>query len=111
MGQHWRAYRDSVAHLDRLRAERDALAAEDEWSAFQLEEIRRLAPRPGEEAELERELQVLDQRRDSIPSSLQLYDSLYQREGAVYEGTRPSSPVSSTGCAKSTLRSARKPRP
>ena len=85
VGQHWRAYRDSVARLDRLRAERDALAAEDELRAFQLEEIRRLAPRPGEEAELERELQVLDNAETLSQGGLQLYDLLYQREGAVYE--------------------------
>ena len=83
--QHWRAYRDSMAHLDRLRAERDALAAEDELRSFQLEEIRRLAPRPGEEAELERELQVLDNAETLSQGGLQLYDRLYQREGAVYE--------------------------
>ena len=83
--QHWRAYRDSVAHLDRLCAERDALAAEDSLRAFQLEEIRRLAPRPGEEAELERELQVLDNAETLSQGGLQLYDLLYQCEGAVYE--------------------------
>ena len=85
VGQHWRAYRDSVAHLDRLCTERDALAAEDEFCAFQLEEIRRLAPRPGEEPEIERELQVLDNAETLSEGSLQLYDLLYQREGAVYE--------------------------
>ena len=83
--QHWRAYRNSAARLDRLRAERDALAAEDELRSFQLEEIRRLAPRPGEEAELERELQVLDNAETLSQGGLQLYDQLYQREGAVYE--------------------------
>ena len=85
VGQQWRAYRDSVAHLARLRSERDALAAEDELCAFQLEEIRRLAPQPGEESELERELQVLDNAETLSQGGLQLYDSLYQREGAVYE--------------------------
>ncbi len=83
--QHWRAYRDSVACLDRLRAERDALAAEDELRAFQLEEIRRLAPRPSEEPEIERELQVLDNAETLSQGGLQLYDLLYQREGAVCE--------------------------
>ena len=83
--QHWRAYRDSVARLDRLRAERDAHTAEDSLRAFQLEEIRRLAPRTGEEAELERELQVLENAETLSAGSLQLYDLLYQREGAVCE--------------------------
>ena len=85
MGQHWRAYRYSVARLDRLCAERDALAAEDELSTFQLAEIRRLSPRPSEEAELERELQVLENAETLSEGSLQLYDLLYQREGAVCE--------------------------
>ena len=85
VSQHWRTYRDSVAGLDRLRTERDALAAEDELCAFQLEEIRRLAPRPGEEPQIERELQVLDNAEILSQGGLHLYDLLYQREGAVYE--------------------------
>jgi len=83
--QHWRAYRDSVAHLDQLHTERDALAAEDELRNFQLEEIRLLTPRPGEEPEIERELQVLENAETLSQGGLQLYDRLYQREGAVYE--------------------------
>ena len=83
--QHWRAYRASVTRLDQMHTERDALAAEDSLRAFQLEEIRRLAPRPGEEPELERELQVLENAETLSTGSLQLYDQLYQREGAVCE--------------------------
>ena len=85
VGQHWRAYRDSVAYLDRLRAERDALAVEDELRTFQLEEICLLSPQPGEEPEIERELQVLENAETLSQGGLQLYDLLYQREGAVYE--------------------------
>ena len=85
VGQHWRAYRDSAARLDRLHTERDALAAEDALRAFQIEEIRLLAPRPSEEPELERELQVLENAETLSQGSLQLYDLLYQREGAVCE--------------------------
>ena len=85
VGQQWRAYRDNAARLDRLRAERDALTAEDSLCAFQLEEIRRLAPRPGEELELERELQILENAETLSEGGLQLYDLLYQREGAVCE--------------------------
>ena len=85
MGQCWRASRDSVARLDQLRAERAALAAEDELRAFQLEEIRGLAPQPGEEPALERELQVLENAEALSEGGLQLYDQLYQREGAVCE--------------------------
>ena len=85
VGQRWRAYRASMARLDRLHTERDALAAEDSLSAFQLEEIRRLAPQSGEEAELERELQVLENAETLSAGGLQLYDLLYQREGAVCE--------------------------
>ncbi len=85
MGQQWRTYRDNAARLDRLRAECDALAAEDSLRAFQLEEIRRLAPRPGEEPELERELQILENAETLSEGGLQIYDLLYQREGAVCE--------------------------
>jgi len=85
VGQHWRTCRDSAARLDQLRAERDALAAEDELRAFELEEIRSLAPQPGEEPALERELQVLENAETLSEGGLQLYDLLYQREGAVCE--------------------------
>ena len=85
VGQHWRTYRYSETRLDRLHAECDALAAEDALSTFQLEEIRLLAPRPGEEAELERELHVLENAETLSEGGLQLYDLLYQREGAVCE--------------------------
>ena len=85
VGQHWRTCRDSTARLDQLCAERDALAAEDELRAFELEEIRGLAPQPGEEPELERELQVLENAETLSEGGLQLYDLLYQREGAVCE--------------------------
>ena len=83
--QHWRTYRQSAARLDQLRTERDALAAEDKWRVLQLEEIRLLAPQPGEEPEIERELQVLENAETLSQGGLQLYDRLYQREGAVYE--------------------------
>lgn len=85
VGQHWRTCRDSAARLDQLRAERDALTAEDELRAFELEEIRGLAPQPGEEPALERELQVLENAETLSEGGLQLYDLLYQREGAVCE--------------------------
>lgn len=85
VGQHWRTCRDSATRLDQLRAERDALAAEDELRAFELEEIRGLAPQPGEEPALERELQVLENAETLSEGGLQLYDLLYQREGAVCE--------------------------
>ncbi len=85
VGQHWRTYRYSAALLNRLHTERDALAAENKWRVLQLEEIRLLAPRPGEEPELERELQVLENAETLSQGGLQLYDRLYQREGAVYE--------------------------
>lgn len=85
VGQHWRTCRDSAARLDQLRTERDALAAEDELRTFELEEIRGLAPQPGEEPALERELQVLENAEALSEGGLQLYDLLYQREGAVCE--------------------------
>ena len=82
---HWRQYRDSSTRLDKLHAERNVLIAEDSLRTFQLEEIRRLDPQPSEEAELERELQILENAETLLQSGLELYDLLYQREGAVYE--------------------------
>lgn len=85
VARRWRQYHDNTVRLDRLRTERDMLSAEDSLHTFQLEEIRRLDPQPGEELELERELQILANAETLVQSGLELHDLLYQREGAVYE--------------------------
>ena len=85
VARYWRQYRDHSTRLDQLRSERDALVTEDSLRMFQLEEIRFLDPQPGEEAELERELQILENAETLVQNGLELHDMLYQREGAVYE--------------------------
>ncbi|MEE3260135.1 MAG: DNA repair protein RecN [Candidatus Latescibacterota bacterium] len=85
VAQHWRAYRASATRVDQLYAEREALVAADSLRTFQLEEIRQLDPQPGEEPELERELQILANAETLVQNGLELHDVLYQREGAVSE--------------------------
>ncbi|MDP6701878.1 MAG: AAA family ATPase, partial [Candidatus Latescibacteria bacterium] len=81
----WRAYRDREARFKKLSAEREALQAEDSLRRFQLEEIHALDPQPDEEPSLERELQILANAETLVQNGLELYDLLYQREGAVSE--------------------------
>ena len=81
----WRAYRDGEARFKKLSAERNALQAEDSLRRFQLEEIHALDPQPDEEPLLERELQILANAETLVQNGLELYDLLYQREGAVSE--------------------------
>lgn len=85
VARYWRQYRAHSTRLDQLRCERDALVTEDSLRTFQLEEIRFLGPQPSEEAELERELQILENAETLVQNGLELHDVLYQREGAVYE--------------------------
>ena len=81
----WCAYRDGEARFKKLFAERKALQAEDSLRRFQLEEIHALDPQPDEEPLLERELQILANAETLVQNGLELYDLLYQREGAVSE--------------------------
>jgi DNA repair protein RecN (Recombination protein N) len=83
--QLWRAYRTSLRAINELQRERAELVAGEELRAFQLGEIRELAPQPGEETALETELQILDNAHNLLQMGEELHDLLYQREGSVYE--------------------------
>ena len=85
VSEYWHEYRKHDAQLAQLHQERRALIAEDDMRSYQLREIRLLSPQPGEESELERELQILENAEELVQNSLGIYDQLYQREGAVYE--------------------------
>ncbi len=81
----WRALRNSESALGQLQSERDKLLADEELRAFQLAEIRELAPQPDEEEALQSELQVLDNAHTLIQLGEEAHDQLYQRDGSVYE--------------------------
>lgn len=81
----WRALRSSEDALGQLQNERDKLQADEELRAFQLAEIRDLAPQPDEEEVLQTELQVLDNAHNLVQLGEEVHDQLYQRDGSVYE--------------------------
>jgi DNA repair protein RecN (Recombination protein N) len=81
----YRACREDERALAGLRRERQALVDEEESRLFQLREIRALQPRPGEEEELERELQVQENLEILARLSAGLDELFYQADGSVFE--------------------------
>lgn len=81
----WRTLRGSENALSQLQDERDRLLADEELRAFQLAEIRDLAPQPDEEEALQTELLVLDNAHNLMQLAEEVHDQLYQRDGSVYE--------------------------
>lgn len=79
------AWGQSRQRAGELRAEREQLRRAEELRAFQLQEIRQLDPRPGEEEKLAQELKVLENLETLAETSAQLCDLLYQAEGSVAE--------------------------
>ena len=85
VGNCYRAYRESQRSLRHLEEEGKALEREAELRAFQLDEIRRLAPEPGEEERLERDLNVLENLENLGQAASRVQALLYQDEGSVVE--------------------------
>ena len=69
----------------RLEQEREALAREEELRDFQLQEIRQLAPEPGEVEELEREIAVLANMAALTEGVVELCDSLYEGPSSAFD--------------------------
>jgi DNA repair protein RecN (Recombination protein N) len=63
--------------LIRLQGEQRQLREEEELRSYQLEEIRRLAPEPGEDERLERDVSLLANQETLARTCLELYESLY----------------------------------
>ncbi|MGB1716858.1 MAG: DNA repair protein RecN [Candidatus Latescibacterota bacterium] len=85
VAQSWRAMRTDEQALSDLQERRQKLLVDGELRAFQLAEIRNLSPQPGEEEDLEAELQVLDNAHSLVQLGEEINDLLYQRDGSVYE--------------------------
>jgi len=71
--------------LAQLLSERESLAEEEELRQYQLEEIRRLDPQPGEDEALEREARVLENQAELAQTSQEVYDLLYGDEDSTVE--------------------------
>lgn len=78
-----RACRESADALAALKAERQGLREVEELHQYQLEEIRRLAPKPGEDEALESEIQVLEHQTELAQGAGGLYEALYGDEEAT----------------------------
>jgi DNA repair protein RecN (Recombination protein N) len=78
----WGQSRQRAATLHR---EREELRRAEELRAFQLQEIRQLDPKPGEEERLAQELKVLENLETLAETTAQLCELLYQAEGSVAE--------------------------
>lgn len=85
VAQSWRTLRASQQALEQLQAHRQKLLADEELRAFQLAEIRDVAPQSDEEEALEAELQILDNAHSLLQFGEEIHELLYQRDGSVYE--------------------------
>jgi DNA repair protein RecN (Recombination protein N) len=79
------AWRASLDEQRRLEAERQRLRDEEELRSYQLEEIRRLDPRDGEDEELEREIALLANQEELQRTTMGLYDALYGNDDSVVD--------------------------
>ena len=71
--------------LTRTHCDRQELQQEEELRRFQLAEIRAIAPEPGEEEGLEREVEILENQTELVQGADQLYQELYQGEASTVE--------------------------
>ena len=71
--------------LTRAHRDRQELQQQEELRRFQLAEIRAIAPEPGEEEELEREVEILENQTDLVQGASELYQKLYQGEASTVE--------------------------
>ena len=86
------AYQKAYAEVETLVRERKTLVARErelrqqkELYAFQIEEIDRIAPKPGEEIALEAERRVLENAERLHDATQTLYEALYEGEDTVHD--------------------------
>ncbi|ARA93207.1 DNA repair protein RecN [Rhodothermaceae bacterium RA] len=87
--RHYGRQYDAVARLrdelEGLRARERELQQQKELYGFQIEEIDRIGPQPGEEDALEAERRILENAERLYEASAELYQLLYERDGAVHD--------------------------
>jgi DNA repair protein RecN (Recombination protein N) len=71
--------------ISELITNRDELARNRELALFQIEEIDRVDPEPGEEESLENELRVLENAEQLVEGAARLAQALYSEGGSVYD--------------------------
>jgi DNA repair protein RecN (Recombination protein N) len=77
--------RDTTAELDDLRQRKRQLSEKREFYEFQIAEIDAIAPHPGEEEELDRELKILENAERLFAATGNLYEMLYDGEQSVHD--------------------------
>lgn len=74
-----------LAEAELLTAQEKDLREKQELYEFQLKEIDAVAPRPGEEEELQHELKILENAEKLFDMTSKLHNALYEGENAVHD--------------------------
>ena len=80
-----RKLREITLELEELRARERQLAERRDFYEFQIAEIDAIAPRAGEEEELEAELKILENAEKLFAATGALYGTLYEGEQSVHD--------------------------
>jgi len=80
----WKAWHDANTKLEAARRERERARERRELWQFQLQELERLAARPGEDRELEAEHRVLANAEELKRLGHQAADALYESEDSLH---------------------------
>ena len=81
----WLSYQENFYNLRKLEDELKTLRSDQSKHTQQRLEIDEIAPQIDEEKNLEKELSVLDNAQTLIKLSSDIFDLLYEGEGAIYE--------------------------
>jgi DNA repair protein RecN (Recombination protein N) len=74
-----------IRERDRLRSREREMEERRDLYAFQIEEIDRIAPREGEEDDLEQERRVLEHAEQLLEASERLYGTLYDGSRSIHD--------------------------
>ena len=85
--------KEAAKKLQDLREQQEHLKEKRELSAFQLKEIDRTNPSPGEEEELEQELTILENAEKLYELTSQLYGLLYEQDDSLRDQVAASSQI------------------
>ena len=75
----------AAEELGTLRAKEQQLRERRDFSLFQVQEIDAVAPRPGEEEELETDLRILENSERLYAATTELYGMLYEGERSAHD--------------------------
>jgi len=78
-------FKELLGRLEELRTREQQLREKREFYAFQIQEIDTVAPRSGEEEDLEAELRILENSEKLFGVTGKLYELLYEGEQSVHD--------------------------